>query len=61
METVAVLVNRLVVRDETGQDLIEYALLVALIAIVAITGVSAMGNVVNNVLWRFVAASVNGI
>ena len=31
------------VRDEQGQDLIEYALLVALIAIVAVVGVKAAG------------------
>jgi len=31
------------VRDDEGQDLIEYALLVALIAIVAVVGVKAAG------------------
>jgi pilus assembly protein Flp/PilA len=30
--------------DESGQDLAEYGLLVALIAIVAIVGVTAFGN-----------------
>ncbi len=61
MDAVAVLVNQLAVRDEAGQDLIEYALLVALIAIVAITGAAALGNVVQNVLWRFVASAVSAI
>ncbi len=31
-------------RDEAGQDLAEYGLLVALIAIVAVIGVTAFGN-----------------
>ncbi|HEY0285237.1 MAG TPA: Flp family type IVb pilin [Vicinamibacterales bacterium] len=31
-------------RDEDGQDLLEYALLVALIAIVAVAGVTAAGS-----------------
>ena len=30
-------------RDEDGQDLLEYALLVALIALVAVAGVTAAG------------------
>lgn len=30
--------------DESGQDLAEYGLLVALIAIVAVVGVTAFGN-----------------
>jgi pilus assembly protein Flp/PilA len=34
---------------ETGQDLIEYALLVALIALVAIVGVTAAGLQVNTI------------
>jgi Flp pilus assembly pilin Flp len=57
MAVLVSLVNRLVVQDD-GQDLIEYGLLVALVAIVAIAGVSALGNVVNGVMWRFIAASV---
>ena len=34
-------------RDEDGQDLLEYALLVALIAIVAIAGVTLAGKEVD--------------
>lgn len=40
---VAKLVNSFV-RDEEGQDLLEYALLVALIALVAIGGVTLAGK-----------------
>ena len=36
----------------SGQDLIEYGLLAALIAIVAMVGVSALGNTIYNVFWK---------
>ena len=35
---------RALVRDAKGQDLLEYALLVALIAVVAIVGITAFGE-----------------
>jgi pilus assembly protein Flp/PilA len=38
-----------VVRDEEGQDLLEYALLVALIALVAIGAVGLAGNSVSTI------------
>ena len=38
-----------VVRDEEGQDLLEYALLVALIALVAIGAVDLAGNSVSTI------------
>jgi pilus assembly protein Flp/PilA len=34
---------------EEGQDLVEYALLVALIALVAVTGIKQVASAVNNV------------
>jgi pilus assembly protein Flp/PilA len=37
------------VRDEEGQDLLEYALLVALIALIAIGAVGMAGNSVNEI------------
>ena len=37
------------VRDEEGQDLLEYALLVALIALVAIDAVTAAGTSVSTI------------
>jgi Flp pilus assembly pilin Flp len=36
-------------RSEEGQDLLEYALLVALIAIVAVGAVKAAGSTVNGI------------
>ena len=45
------LMNRMraFVRGEEGQDLLEYALLVALIALVAVLGVTAAGKNVNTI------------
>jgi pilus assembly protein Flp/PilA len=40
---------RAFVRDEEGQDLIEYALLVALISLVAVAAVTTAGSAVNNI------------
>jgi len=38
-----------------GQDLLEYALLMALIAVAAIAGVTQVGNVINTVFWEAIA------
>ena len=35
-----------------GQDLIEYGLLAALIAIVAMVGVGTLGDTIYNVFWK---------
>lgn len=43
-------------RDEDGQDLLEYALLVALIALVAVAGVTAAGVEVGNIFNAIVDA-----
>ena len=37
------------VRDEEGQDLIEYALLVALISLVCVVALTGAGTQVNNI------------
>ena len=42
-------------RDE-GQDLLEYALLVALIALVAVVAITAAGTSVNGIFTRIAAA-----
>jgi len=41
---------------DEGQDLLEYALLVALIAIVAVGAVTAAGNTVNGIFTSIAAA-----
>jgi len=44
-------------RSEDGQDLLEYGLLMALIAIFAIGAVSMVGTTITNVFWSAIAAS----
>ncbi len=46
---------RRLVRAENGQDLIEYGMLAALIAVVAVTGVTALGRQIHQVLWQTIA------
>jgi Flp pilus assembly pilin Flp len=51
MDAVLTMVRRLVVLPD-GQDLIEYGLLVALIAVVAIVAATTVGTTVNTVFWQ---------
>jgi Flp pilus assembly pilin Flp len=44
--------------DEEGQDLLEYAFLVALIALVAIGAVSSVGQAVHTFFWENIAQQV---
>ena len=44
-------------RGEEGQDLLEYGLLAALIAIVALASVQMLGTTVLNVFWSVIAAA----
>src|SRR5437870_8110856 len=47
---------RSLVRQDEGQDLLEYALLVALIALVAVAAVTAAGTSVNTIFSSIAAA-----
>jgi Flp pilus assembly pilin Flp len=49
--------ERLSLRTE-GQDLLEYGLLAALIAVVAVAGVTALGVTVNATFWQGVAQAI---
>jgi Flp pilus assembly pilin Flp len=40
------------VRNDEGQDLLEYGLLAVLIAVGAIVAVASLGGAINNVLWQ---------
>jgi Flp pilus assembly pilin Flp len=42
-------------RSEEGQDLLEYGLLMALIAIFALGAVSMLGNTIQTVFWSTIA------
>lgn len=48
----------LLVSNETGQDLIEYGLLAALIAVVAMVSVSALGDTIYNVFWKQIGQAI---
>ena len=50
-------VQRLV-RDERGQDLLEYGLLVVLIALVAVLAVGTLGTTVNTKLWLPIVSAI---
>jgi Flp pilus assembly pilin Flp len=56
MQRLMVAINRLAGTEE-GQDLIEYAMLVALIALAAVVAVTRVGSTINAVLWQAIAAS----
>jgi len=44
-------------RTDSGQDLLEYALLVALITVAAIGAVGTLGNTLKVVFWDAIAAA----
>jgi Flp pilus assembly pilin Flp len=48
---------RQLARRDSGQDLIEYGLLVFLIAVVVLAGVRTLGTTINTVFWEYIAAN----
>ena len=48
-------------RVQSGQDLLEYALLVGLIVIVVMAAVSPVGMTLKTVFWDVIAASTKAI
>ena len=57
MERVREAIQRLA-RDTDGQDLLEYGLLACLIAVVAIAGITALGDTVFSVFWRGIGQAI---
>jgi pilus assembly protein Flp/PilA len=53
------LLRNLVVREE-GQDLIEYALLAALLAVVSIVALQALGPVISEV-WNKINTAISSV
>jgi Flp pilus assembly pilin Flp len=45
-------------RTSDGQDLLEYALLAALIAVVALGAVGMLGDHLNRVFWQAIGPSI---
>lgn len=56
--TIMTAVLRRVRGDESGQDLIEYALLIGLVALVAVSAVSQVGETILGVFWSVIAAAI---
>ncbi len=44
-------------RSEEGQDLLEYGMLAALIAVFAIGAITTLGNTIVSVFWSAIAAA----
>jgi Flp pilus assembly pilin Flp len=55
------LLKQAALEDESGQDLIEYALLVALVVLVAIGAVTAVGTTINTVFWSYISGVMSAI
>jgi pilus assembly protein Flp/PilA len=49
---------RRLVSSESGQDLIEYGLLAALIAVVAMVSVGTLGNTIYNIFWEKIGQAI---
>ena len=47
-----------ITRKEEGQDLLEYGLLAALIALVAIGAITTVGQTIYTTFWNTISASV---
>lgn len=45
-------------RGDDGQDLVEYALLVGLVALVAVGAITQVGTTINGVFWDVIAAAI---
>jgi Flp pilus assembly pilin Flp len=43
------------IKEDDGQDLLEYGLLAVLIAVVAITGIETLGVTIRTVFWEVIA------
>ena len=50
-----------ILKDENGQDLIEYALVVALIAFAATVGMSALAGGINNAFIKIGSKLTNAV
>jgi len=59
MEAVVRFMDR-VVREEEGQDMVEYALLVAFIALAALVGIKLTGTAISDMFTRL-ATTLDGI
>ena len=47
--------------DDGGQDLIEYALLIGLVSLVAVSAVTEVGTTILNVFWSVISATIPSV
>ena len=59
-EAIEQLLNRPAL-EESGQDLLEYALLVALVVLVAMGAVGVVGTTINTVFWTYISGVMSAI
>jgi Flp pilus assembly pilin Flp len=57
MAQVLTAIGRLVLEND-GQDLLEYGLLAALIAVFAMVGITALGDTIHSVFWRAIGQAL---
>ena len=57
MKRALVAIGRLA-RSTEGQDLLEYGLLAALIAVVAMVAITSVGDTIYTVFWRSIGQAV---
>ena len=60
-DAVELLSKRRMLDEESGQDLLEYALLASLVALVAVGAVTKVGTTINTVFWTYIAGVMNGL
>jgi len=60
MTTLLNVVHRFL-RQDDGQDLLEYAMLIALISIFAMGAVSTVGETINGVFWEAISAATDNL
>lgn len=60
-DAVNLLLTRSVLDDESGQDLLEYALLVALVVLVAVGAVTTVGTTIHTVFWAYIDEVISAI
>jgi len=57
MPPVVTAIKRLAINDQ-GQDLLEYGFLGALIAVVAVAGVTTVGKTIYEVFWKVIPSAL---
>ena len=57
MQRLGIVVRMLAGRCE-GQDLLEYGMLVGLIAVIAVSAVGTLGQVIDQAFWQLIANSI---